>query len=55
MIYFHRANDAVSGTSRIGLKRDAVSGTSRIGFCPSFYSQDLLGFDSLSRNWILKC
>jgi hypothetical protein len=24
-------------------------------FCPSLYSQDLLGFDSLSRDWILKC
>jgi hypothetical protein len=23
-------------------------------FCPSFYSQDLLSFDSLSRDWILK-
>jgi hypothetical protein len=23
-------------------------------FCPSFYSQDLLWFDSLSRDWILK-
>ena len=23
-------------------------------FCPNFYSQDLLGFDSLSRDWILK-
>ena len=23
-------------------------------FCPRFYSQDVLGFDSLSRDWILK-
>ena len=23
-------------------------------FCPSFYRQDLLSFDSLSRDWILK-
>jgi hypothetical protein len=23
-------------------------------FCPSFYSQDLISFDSLSRDWILK-
>ena len=23
-------------------------------FCPTFYSQDLLSFDSLSRDWILK-
>jgi hypothetical protein len=23
-------------------------------FCPRFYSQDLLEFDSLSRDWILK-
>ena len=23
-------------------------------FCPSFYTQDLLSFDSLSRDWILK-
>jgi hypothetical protein len=23
-------------------------------FCPSFYSQDFLWFDSLSRDWILK-
>ena len=23
-------------------------------FCPSFYSRDLLSFDSLSRDWILK-
>ncbi len=23
-----------------------------IKFCPSFYSQDLLSFDSLSRDWI---
>ncbi len=25
-----------------------------IKVCPSFYSQDLLSFDSLSRDWILK-
>ncbi len=23
-------------------------------FCPNFYSRDLLSFDSLSRDWILK-
>ena len=25
-----------------------------IKFCPTFYRQDLLSFDSLSRDWILK-
>ena len=25
-----------------------------IKFCPAFYRQDLLSFDSLSRDWILK-
>ena len=29
-------------------------GVNDIKFCPTFYGQDLLSFDSLSRDWILK-
>ena len=32
----------------------SLSGVNDIKFCPSFYSQDLFSFDSLSRDWILK-
>ena len=32
----------------------SITEVNDIKFCPSFYSRDLLSFDSLSRDWILK-